>query len=154
MSDLHSADVYPDGRLHEGSSNGVVRFRADDTTRTVTTYDETGAVTSTRPYTDDENAAADAVLADAVTLTDVLARIARIEAHLWPPRGPGRRSARHRPHHGRLRWHLARRATTQRRRQGLAQRHHRPAHDCAQRLPRCAIAVDAPVRGGFWWRRA
>ena len=37
----------------------------DDTTRTVTTYDETGAVTSTRPYTDDENAAADAAVAEA-----------------------------------------------------------------------------------------
>ena len=37
----------------------VHEFR-DDTTRTVTTYDETGAVTSTRPYTADENAAADA----------------------------------------------------------------------------------------------
>ena len=33
-------------------------IRWDDTTRTVTTYDETGAVTSTRPYTAEENAAA------------------------------------------------------------------------------------------------
>lgn len=31
----------------------------DDTTRTVSTYDETGAVTSTRPYTAEESAAAD-----------------------------------------------------------------------------------------------
>ena len=30
----------------------------NDTTRTVTTYDETGAVASTRPYTAEENAAA------------------------------------------------------------------------------------------------
>ena len=65
----------------------VSRFE-DDQARTVTTYDETGAVTSTRPYTADENAAADATVADAVTLTDVLARLARIEAHLWPPVDP------------------------------------------------------------------
>ena len=31
-------------------------------TRTVTTYDESGAVTSTRPYTSDENATADAAI--------------------------------------------------------------------------------------------
>ena len=37
----------------------------DDTTRTVTAYDETGKVTSTRPYTADENAAADAAAAQA-----------------------------------------------------------------------------------------
>lgn len=55
-----------------------------DTSRTVTTYDETGAVTSTRPYTEAENAAADAELADAATLTDLAARVASIEAHLWP----------------------------------------------------------------------
>ena len=61
----------------------VSRFE-DDQTRTVTTYDETGAVTSTRPYTSDENAAADATVADAVTLTDVLARLERIETLLWP----------------------------------------------------------------------
>ena len=34
--------------------------RGDDATRTVTTYDESGAVIETRPYTPDENAAADA----------------------------------------------------------------------------------------------
>ena len=48
----------------------VSEFR-DDTTRTVTTYDETGAVTGTRPYTEDENAAVDAAMADAATLTDL-----------------------------------------------------------------------------------
>ena len=69
--------------------NGTLRLTWDDTTRTVTTYDETGAVVSTRPYTVEENAAADAAVADAVTLTDVLARLARIEAHLWPPVDPG-----------------------------------------------------------------
>ena len=56
----------------------------DDSTRTVTTYDEAGVVTSTRPYTADENAAADAAVADASTLTDLTARVARIEQHLWP----------------------------------------------------------------------
>ena len=56
----------------------------DDTTRTVTAYDETGKVTSTRPYTADENTAANRTVADAATLTDVLARLAHIEAHLWP----------------------------------------------------------------------
>lgn len=56
----------------------------NDTTRTVTTYDETGNATSTRPYTDDENAAADATLADAARMDDLAARVARIEAHLWP----------------------------------------------------------------------
>lgn len=53
----------------------------DHDTRTVTTYDETGAVTSTRPYTEAENAAA---VDDTATLTDMAARVARIEAHLWP----------------------------------------------------------------------
>lgn len=61
----------------------------DDTARTVTTYDEAGAVASTRPYTADENAASDAAVADAATLTDLAARVARIESHLWPePTGP------------------------------------------------------------------
>lgn len=44
----------------ETFTNGILRERRDDTTRTVTTYDETGTVTSTRPYTAEENAAADA----------------------------------------------------------------------------------------------
>ena len=70
-----SRDTYHGGRLVE---------RADDTTRAVTTYDETGAVTSTRPYTTEENAAADAAVADAARLDSIEARLARIEAHLWP----------------------------------------------------------------------
>ena len=41
--------------------DGILTREHDDATRTVTTYDETGAVTSSRPYTADENAAADAV---------------------------------------------------------------------------------------------
>ena len=56
----------------------------DDTTRTVTTHDDTGAVTGTRPYTAQENAAADARLAQSALLTDHGQRLARIEAYLWP----------------------------------------------------------------------
>ena len=47
-------------------TTGRVTSDHDDTTRTVTTYDETGAVTSTRPYTAEENAAADAAIQAAV----------------------------------------------------------------------------------------
>jgi len=46
--------------IHETFTNGVLRERRDDTARTVTTYGPTGQVTSTRPYTTAENAAADA----------------------------------------------------------------------------------------------
>ena len=60
----------------------------NDTTRTVTTYDETGAVTSTRPYTAAENAAADAAVADAARLDSIEERLVRIETHLWPPDDP------------------------------------------------------------------
>ena len=64
----------------------------DDATRTVTTYDATGTQTGTRPYTPEEHAAADARAAQDATLTDLAARVARIEAHLWPtppdPTGP------------------------------------------------------------------
>lgn len=74
-----SRDTYHGGRLVE---------RADDNTRTVTTYDETGAVTGTRPYTAEENAAADAAVADAARLDSIEERLARIEAHLWPPADP------------------------------------------------------------------
>ena len=58
--------------------------RHDNTTRTVTTYDESGAVTSSRPYTAAENAAADAQAADSAILTDHETRLRRIEAALWP----------------------------------------------------------------------
>ena len=78
--------------------NGMLIERGDDTTHTVTTYDESGAVTSTRPYTAEENA--------------------------------------------------------ERRRQGVAQRDHGAAHYTPERVPRRTVAVDAPVRGGFWWYRA
>ena len=49
--------------IHETFTNGVLRERRDDTTRTVTTYDESGQVTGARPYTTAENAAADAAAA-------------------------------------------------------------------------------------------
>ena len=44
--------------MHDNSQTAALW---DDAARTFTTYDETGAVTSTRPYTSDENAAAVAV---------------------------------------------------------------------------------------------
>ena len=68
--------------------NGAVAESGNDTTRTVTTYDETGAVTSTRPYTAEENASADTAIADAARLDSIEQRLARIEAKLWPPADP------------------------------------------------------------------
>ena len=50
----------------------------DDTARTVTTYDEAGAVTSTRPYTEAENAAADEA---AATRAEAEQQQARYETH-------------------------------------------------------------------------
>ena len=48
------------------NKNKTLIERGNDTTRTVTMYDESGAVTSTRPYTSDENATADAAIQAAV----------------------------------------------------------------------------------------
>lgn len=48
---------------HSIYSAGVLREFRDDVTRTVTRYDETGAVLSVTPYTAEQNSAAD--LADA-----------------------------------------------------------------------------------------
>jgi hypothetical protein len=61
-------------------ASGVIRERGDDTTRTVTTYDASGTATSTRPYTADENAAADAAAVEArrATLTDTQKLAARL----------------------------------------------------------------------------
>ena len=56
---------------------GRVTSAHDDTTRTVTTYDETGAVTSTRPYTAEENTAADAAVSDAARFDSIEERLAR-----------------------------------------------------------------------------
>ena len=83
-------DTYLDGRLIE---------RADSTTRTVTTYDAAGVVTSTRPYTAGENAAADAAAAEAAAqaqhaadrltvrkiITDLQAEKARAQAVIDTP---------------------------------------------------------------------
>lgn len=60
--------------------DGALVRRADDATRTVTTWPG-GA---SRPYTAEENAAADARISQAGMLTDLQARLERIEAHLWP----------------------------------------------------------------------
>lgn len=50
---------------HDTYTNGHLTERRDDTTRTVTTYSEAGAILGTRPYTTAENAAADAAAAQA-----------------------------------------------------------------------------------------
>ena len=60
------------------AADGTLLEHGDDATRTVTTG------TSTRPYTADENAAADDAIAAAARMDDLEARVARIEAHLWP----------------------------------------------------------------------
>ena len=57
-----------------------VSERRDDTARTVTTYDETGAVASTRPYTEAENAAADEELAAQEDAAAQVDRFAAVES--------------------------------------------------------------------------
>ena len=57
----------------------VHEFR-DDTTRTVTTYNESGNVIDTRPYTEAENAAADAAQAAQADAAAQVDKIAAIEA--------------------------------------------------------------------------
>ena len=52
-------------RVYRDDATYWVSESRDDATRTVTTYTEAGQVTSTRPYTPAENAAADAALAAA-----------------------------------------------------------------------------------------
>lgn len=66
--------------MNELTIDGVIRERRDDTARTVTTYDASGAFNSTRPYTADENAAADAAAVEArrATLTDTQKLAARL----------------------------------------------------------------------------
>ena len=63
---------------HETFADGVLVETHDDDARTVTTYDEAGAVTSTRPYTEAENTAADeaaAAQADAAAQVDRFAAV-------------------------------------------------------------------------------
>lgn len=57
--------IYHAGGFLASSSSGNVAEVWDDTARTITTYDETGALIGARPYTASENAEADAALADA-----------------------------------------------------------------------------------------
>lgn len=59
---------------------GALIERGDDDTRAV--YGPTGD--KVRDYTQAENQAADAAIAAAARMDDLEARVARIEAHLWP----------------------------------------------------------------------
>ena len=52
-------------------ANETLREWWDDATRTVTTYDENGAITSSRPYTPAENTEADAQAATAAKLASL-----------------------------------------------------------------------------------
>ena len=61
-------------------TDGVLRERRDDTARTVTTYGPTGQVTSTRPYTTAENAAADAAAAAEAAREERAADRAKVKA--------------------------------------------------------------------------
>ena len=66
-----SWDIYTaDGRLIE---------RGSDTTLTVTTYSQSGAILSTRPYSPDEDAQAEQQIIDAARLDDLAARIVALE---------------------------------------------------------------------------
>lgn len=65
--------------------NGILIERRDDDTRTVTTYDEQGQVIESRPYTEDENAAADQQISDAARLDDLAAKVALLWAAVFPP---------------------------------------------------------------------
>lgn len=60
--------------------DGVLIEEWDDDTRTYTDH-RTG---TSRPYTDDENQAADDAIAAAARMDDLEARVTRIEEHLWP----------------------------------------------------------------------
>ena len=57
--------------INETFTNGVLRERRDDTTRTVTTYDAAGAVLTSRPYTAAENTEADAHAAEVAHVADL-----------------------------------------------------------------------------------
>ena len=55
---------------HETYTDGVLRQRWDDTARTYTEWDAQGVQISTRPYTTEENAAADQRAAAALLVTN------------------------------------------------------------------------------------
>lgn len=75
--------------------NGTLRERWDDDTRTYTEWDAEGAQTSTRPYTAEENAAADAALAaeqaraEAATLAEAQEALVRATLALAPAPATG-----------------------------------------------------------------
>lgn len=62
--------MFLDWRIRPDGSAWVEHV-GDDTTRTVTTHDEAGGVVATRPYTAEENAAADAQAAAAAHVADL-----------------------------------------------------------------------------------
>ena len=74
---------------------GVLREQWDDDTRTFTAYDAQGQQTSTRPYTAEENAAADAALAqeqasaEAATLAEAQEALVRATLALAPTPATG-----------------------------------------------------------------
>ena len=71
--------------MQETYIDGSLRERWDDATRTITTWDAAGTLTSTRPYGAAENAAANKAISAAARLDGIEDRLARIEAKLWPP---------------------------------------------------------------------
>lgn len=71
-------------RKYRGDGSWWIAEARDDSSRTVTTYDESGGVVASRPYTSEEADEADDRLALATRLDDHESRIVRIEAHLWP----------------------------------------------------------------------
>lgn len=78
-----STEVYEGGELRE---------RWDDATRTVTTWDENGEVIDTRPFTTDENAAADEDARQNAMILDLEGRISALEAYVFaatPPNPEG-----------------------------------------------------------------
>lgn len=77
-----SHTIYGPGGYNTTKPHNNVRWQADDATRTVTDYSTTPP--TSRPYTAAENAAADAAIVESSTLTDLVERVRRIEAVLWP----------------------------------------------------------------------
>lgn len=79
----------------ETYTDGVLRERWDDTTRTYKAWNASGQQTSTRPYTAAENAAADAALAqeqasaEAATLAEAQEALVRATLALAPAPATG-----------------------------------------------------------------
>lgn len=81
MTETYGLGGYDPTRPHDNRIS-----RADDQSRAVTDYTVTPP--RTRPYTSAENAAADARLERGARLDSIEARLARLEARLWPPAAP------------------------------------------------------------------